>query len=151
MQNAGLTYDGIYDSITNELTFYRQTEEDTWEGVIHFDQISLPVNGPYIEWKNGKEWVAKNWKWWSNTVIGTAVLAVLVATRQHVNTLKGKLTTAEYDANILKGKLTTAEDDANILKGKLTTAEQLFPSDEYQHHKCRQNTDAARPDGALPH
>ena len=105
------------------MSFYRPTEEDTWEGVIHFDPISLPVNGPYIEWKNGKEWVAKNWRWWRNTGIGAAVLAVLVATRQHVNTLKGKLTTAEYDANILKGKLTTAEDDANILKGKLTTAE----------------------------
>ena len=115
-RDGTLTYDGVYDSITNELTFYRPTEEDTWEGVIHFDPIRLPVNGPYIEWKNGKEWVAKNWKWWSNTVIGTAVLAVLVATRQHVNTLKGKLTTAEYDANILKGKLTTAEDDANKIK-----------------------------------
>ena len=58
-------------------------------GVIHFDPISLPVNGPYIEWKNGKEWVAKNWKWWRNTGIGAAVLAVVGG--GYVKTLRGDI------------------------------------------------------------
>ena len=89
------TYDGAYDSNTNELTFYHPTEADAWKGVVHFVYLNLPVNGPYIEWNNEKQWVAKNWKWWSNTVKGAVELAALAATYQHVNTLKGKLTTAQ--------------------------------------------------------
>ena len=112
-RDAALTYDGVYDSITNELTFYRPTEEDTWEGVIHFDPISLPVNGPYIEWKNGKEWVAKNWKWWRNTGIGTAVLAGLGG---YVKKMKGETAAAKTELNHVYNSLhNVGKDNQKVL------------------------------------
>ena len=112
-RDAALTYDGVYDSITNELTFYRPTEEDTWEGVIYFDPISLPMNGPYIESKNGKEWVAKNWKWWRNTGIGTAVLAGLGG---YVKKMKGETAAAKTELNHVYNSLhNVGKDNQKVL------------------------------------
>ena len=57
-----LTFDGVYDSTTNELTFSRPDDADTWDGVIHFMHSRFLMDGPYIEWKHGQVWTAKNWK-----------------------------------------------------------------------------------------
>ena len=77
-----LTYGGTYNSITNELAFSPTDVAESWEGVIHFNHFTLPVNGPYILWKNGKEWIPKNWQWWRNTAIGSTVLLLLLRTNQ---------------------------------------------------------------------
>ena len=102
-----LTYDGAYNSITNELAFSPTDEAESWEGVIHFNHITLLVNGPYILWKNGKEWIPKNWQWWRNTAIGSTVLLLLLRTNQLKQRKVDKLTTQiekndAYDRNVLR-------------------------------------------------
>ena len=113
-----LTFDGVYDSTTNELTFSRPDDADTWDGVIHFMHSRFLMDGPYIEWKHGQVWTAKNWKRWiRNSALGVAVLAVLMATLRYVRKKgRGRTQKLEQAKSVLELYKTDIIDKQTILE-----------------------------------
>ena len=110
-----LTFDGVYDSTTNELTFSRPDDADTWDGEIHFMHSRFLMDGPYIEWKHGQVWTAKNWKRWiRNSALGVAVFAVLMTTLRYVRK-KRRETTHAAEPITDDTQLDAREEDVNQL------------------------------------